>query len=316
MLGPCLVLARINDLPDRVSSPSRLFADDTISYRYTSCTQDSVALQKDLRKLEQWETRKNGRCPFTWTIAIDYQSPGARRPARNKSTTPSMVRSWRQSPQPSTWAWRCSATSDGELASTTSVPRRTGCSASWEETRKSAQSRSRSVSTRHWPDPSLSTRHVQCGTPTTTSTSPTLRRFREGQHALCWTDTGTPQVLETCSINWNGQPYSTDAGPYASPCCTRSPLVKRVWGALTSNSSLQVEEEATTASSTNASAAAQTTEATPSSPAQSGTGTNSPQIQFCPPPLAPSSRRCHPPPSKSKNFSFSLVSSSFCLYHY
>ena len=37
-------------------------------------------------------------------------------------------------------------------------------------------------------------------------------------------------------------------------------------------------------------AAAQTTEATPSSPAQSGTGTNSPQMQFYPPPLAPSSR--------------------------
>ena len=63
-----------------------------------------------------------------------------------------------------------------------------------------------------------------------------------------------------------------------------------------------------------------------SSPAQSGTETNSPQMQFCPPLLAPSSRRCHLPPSKfiPKFFSFfsflflsllSFVSTSFCLYH-
>ena len=63
---------------------------------------------------------------------------------------------------------------------------------------------------------------------------------------------------------------------------------------------LQVEEEAATASSTNASAAAQTTEATPSSSAQSGTGTNSPRMQLCPPHLAPSSRRCHPLQINSK----------------
>ena len=72
---------------------------------------------------------------------------------------------------------------------------------------------------------------------------------------------------------------------------------------------LQAEEEAATVSSTNASAAAQTTEATPSSSAQSGTGTNFRRMQFCPPPpLAPSSRRCHPLPINSKHV--------FCLYHY
>ena len=125
---------------------------------------------------------------------------------------------------------------------------------------------------------------------------PIFGRSREG-HVLCWTDIGAPQALETNSNDWDGQPFGTDAGPYASPCFTRSPLVKRLRGALTSNCSLQVEEEATTASSTNASAAARTTEATPSSPAQSGTGTTPPPLpmQFCPPSLAPSSQRCHPP---------------------
>ena len=148
-----------------------------------------------------------------------------------------------------------------------------------------------------------------------TSTSPTLRRSKEGQRSSCWTDTRTLQVLETCSNNWNGQPYSTDIRPYASPCCTRSSLVKHVWGALTSNSSLQVEE-ATTASNTTTSAAAQTTKATPSSPAQSRTGNNSPQMQFCPPRLAPSSQRCHPPPNKFQNSSSFSLSFSFLFFSF
>ena len=123
--------------------------------------------------------------------------------------------------------------------------------------------------------------------------------------AGCW-DLGIICAIQITPNNWNGQrlkPYSTDTGPCASPCCTRSPLVKCVWAALTSNSSLRVEEEAIAASNTNASATTRTTEATPS-PAQSRTGTNCPpQMQFCPSPMAPSSRRCHPPPNKFQNFS-------------
>ena len=37
VLGPCLFLLYINDLPLGVSSPSRLFADDTILYRFIAC---------------------------------------------------------------------------------------------------------------------------------------------------------------------------------------------------------------------------------------------------------------------------------------
>ena len=63
-----------------------------------------------------------------------------------------------------------------------------------------------------------------------------------------------------------------------------------------------MEEEATTASNVSASAIAQTTGATSLLPPQSGTGTNSPGMQFYPPPLAPSSRRCHPPANKFQDF--------------
>ena len=55
VLGPCLFLFFINDLPDCVSSKVRLFADDTILYRKIGCENDSKSLQSDLNKLELWE---------------------------------------------------------------------------------------------------------------------------------------------------------------------------------------------------------------------------------------------------------------------
>jgi len=56
VLGPCLFLTYINDLPERISSPSRLFADDTAVYRLITCLEDSSKLQEDLGKLEDWES--------------------------------------------------------------------------------------------------------------------------------------------------------------------------------------------------------------------------------------------------------------------
>ena len=55
VLGPCLFLFFINDLPDCVSSSVRLFADDTILYRTIRSANDSISLQLDLNKLETWE---------------------------------------------------------------------------------------------------------------------------------------------------------------------------------------------------------------------------------------------------------------------
>ena len=55
VLGPCLFLAYINDLPDSVKSEVRLFADDTIMYLTVKSTTDANILQNDLHALEQWE---------------------------------------------------------------------------------------------------------------------------------------------------------------------------------------------------------------------------------------------------------------------
>ena len=55
VLGPLLFLAYINDLPDCVSSTTRMFADDCLVYRRINSIEDSKALQSDLDNLQQWE---------------------------------------------------------------------------------------------------------------------------------------------------------------------------------------------------------------------------------------------------------------------
>ena len=56
VLGPCLFLLYINDMPDMIQSNIRLFADDTIMYLTVSNQTDCQALQADLSKLETWES--------------------------------------------------------------------------------------------------------------------------------------------------------------------------------------------------------------------------------------------------------------------
>ena len=55
VLGPMLFLLYINDLPDNVSSTTRLFADDSLLYRRISTEEDRRILQEDLSRLEAWE---------------------------------------------------------------------------------------------------------------------------------------------------------------------------------------------------------------------------------------------------------------------
>ena len=55
-LSPCLFLVYFNNLPLRVSSPLRLFADNTILYHFIVCAQDQMLLQQDLKHLEKWES--------------------------------------------------------------------------------------------------------------------------------------------------------------------------------------------------------------------------------------------------------------------
>ena len=51
VLGPCLFLFYINDLPQNLSSPVRLFADDTLLYLAVESIGGAISLQNDLREL-------------------------------------------------------------------------------------------------------------------------------------------------------------------------------------------------------------------------------------------------------------------------
>ena len=54
VLSPILFLCYINDIPDRVKSTIRLFADDCLLYRQIKSLADQIQLQQDLASLEAW----------------------------------------------------------------------------------------------------------------------------------------------------------------------------------------------------------------------------------------------------------------------
>ena len=55
VLGPALFLVYINDLPEKLNSTPRLFADDSLLYRIIDSPADCDLLQEDLHTLEKWE---------------------------------------------------------------------------------------------------------------------------------------------------------------------------------------------------------------------------------------------------------------------
>ena len=55
VLGPLLFLIYINDLPSKVNSTARLFADDCLLYRHIKTNDDTTSLQDDLNNLQYWE---------------------------------------------------------------------------------------------------------------------------------------------------------------------------------------------------------------------------------------------------------------------
>ena len=57
VLGPCLCLYYINDLPEKLSSSVRLFADDAIIYLTIENHRHAQQLQDDLDKLGEWASK-------------------------------------------------------------------------------------------------------------------------------------------------------------------------------------------------------------------------------------------------------------------
>jgi hypothetical protein len=55
VVGPCLFLLYINDLPENIQSRVRLFADDTMCSNAVKLTEDQKTLQEDLNALTLWE---------------------------------------------------------------------------------------------------------------------------------------------------------------------------------------------------------------------------------------------------------------------
>lgn len=55
VLGPILFLVFINDLPNKIRSKVRLFADDTAVYLAVSNIHDAKILQANLDQLQLWE---------------------------------------------------------------------------------------------------------------------------------------------------------------------------------------------------------------------------------------------------------------------
>ena len=59
ILGPLLFLLFINDLPEKISSHIRLYADDVIIYRAVYSNNDVLRLQEDLNVLSKWASDRH-----------------------------------------------------------------------------------------------------------------------------------------------------------------------------------------------------------------------------------------------------------------
>ena len=79
VLGPLLFLLFINDLPDKIASKTRPFADDCIEYRQIIDQSDCKALQEDLNRLAEWETK--------WDMAFHPQKCSVLSITRSRTPT-------------------------------------------------------------------------------------------------------------------------------------------------------------------------------------------------------------------------------------
>jgi hypothetical protein len=77
VLGPLLFLIFINDLPECVTSNTRLFTDDAIVFKEIKSQSDNLELQKDIIALEEWEK--------TWSMSFHPDKCNIMRVARSKN---------------------------------------------------------------------------------------------------------------------------------------------------------------------------------------------------------------------------------------
>ena len=77
VIGPILFLVYINDLPEKVHSTVRLFADDTIVYMTMTSERDAASLQQDLDNLAAWEE--------TWQMKFHPQKCSILRVTRSQT---------------------------------------------------------------------------------------------------------------------------------------------------------------------------------------------------------------------------------------
>ncbi len=78
VLGPCLFVIFINDLPDEVTSCIQMFADDTKVFTKVNSTEDQDKLQEDIDSLYQWSDKwqlrfNAGKCKV---LHIGQNNPG------------------------------------------------------------------------------------------------------------------------------------------------------------------------------------------------------------------------------------------------
>ena len=79
VLGPLLFLVYINDMPSKVQSTTRLFADDSLLYRKIKSPEDAQILQNDLNALQEWET--------TWKMSFNPDKCEVLRITRKRTPT-------------------------------------------------------------------------------------------------------------------------------------------------------------------------------------------------------------------------------------
>ena len=77
ILGLLLFLLFINNLPDKITSNTRHFADDCIIYRQINDTEDCIFLQDDLHALAKWESN--------WDMAFHPQKCNVLNISRSRS---------------------------------------------------------------------------------------------------------------------------------------------------------------------------------------------------------------------------------------